>query len=65
LRHQSTESLPRVVSSSLAQYLRLKCKLPQRLTQKLGVLDAISYWYAPHLDAKLKGETILTEFVAE
>lgn len=64
VRRQSTESLPLNVSASLRQYLRYRWKLPQRLTQRIGILDAASKWYARRVDARVAGEAILTEFVA-
>jgi 2-polyprenyl-3-methyl-5-hydroxy-6-metoxy-1,4-benzoquinol methylase len=65
MRRQTTESIPQLVSASLGQYLRYKWKLPRRLTQKFGVLDVISERYAKYVDAKIVGEAILTEFIAE
>jgi predicted SAM-dependent methyltransferase len=65
VRRQTTESIPHFVSASIAQYLRYKYMLPRRLTQKLGVLDAISVWYARRVDAKGVGEAIMTEFIAD
>jgi SAM-dependent methyltransferase len=65
VRRQTTESIPQIVSASLGQYLRYKWKLPRRLTGRLGVLDAISHWYARRVDTKVSGEAIMTEFIAD
>jgi predicted SAM-dependent methyltransferase len=65
VRIQRTESIPAIVRGSLGQYLRYRWKLPRRLTNKLGILDAAAHWYAKRVDSSLNGEAILTEFVAE
>jgi 2-polyprenyl-3-methyl-5-hydroxy-6-metoxy-1,4-benzoquinol methylase len=62
---QTTESIPQFVAGSLGQYLRYKWKLPRRLTNKIGVLDTVSHWYARRVDSEVAGEAILTEFVAK
>jgi 2-polyprenyl-3-methyl-5-hydroxy-6-metoxy-1,4-benzoquinol methylase len=65
VRSQTTESIPQFVAASMRLYLRYKWKLPRRLTQKLRVIDTASNWYAHRMDAKIAGEAILTEFVAD
>lgn len=64
-RHQTTESIPRFVANSIRLYLRYNWKLPRRLTMKIGVIDTVAAWYAQRADAKLSGEAILTEFIAD
>ena len=65
VQRQTTESIPRFVARSLGVYLRYKWKLPRRLTSKIGLLDPLSHWYARRVDAKVAGEAILTEFIAD
>jgi 2-polyprenyl-3-methyl-5-hydroxy-6-metoxy-1,4-benzoquinol methylase len=65
VRRQTTESIPQIVAGSLGQYFRYKWKIPRRLTERLGVLKSLSYWYARKMDAKVAGEAIITEFVAD
>jgi 2-polyprenyl-3-methyl-5-hydroxy-6-metoxy-1,4-benzoquinol methylase len=65
VRHQSTESIPRMVEASLGQYLRHKWKLPRRLTQETGLLRSPARWYARRIDGQINGEAIITEFVAD
>ncbi len=64
VRRVSTESMPHSVSASLGQYLRYKWMVPRRFTEKTGVLNGVSNWYARRVDAKINGEAILMEFVA-
>jgi 2-polyprenyl-3-methyl-5-hydroxy-6-metoxy-1,4-benzoquinol methylase len=63
LRHQETESIPRIVESSLGQYFRYKWMLPRRLTQPTGINRLFSHWFAKRMDARVNGEAILSEFV--
>jgi SAM-dependent methyltransferase len=65
VQRQTTESIPQFVAASLRLYLRYKWKLPRRVTSKIGMLDKVAQWYAKRVDAKVAGEAILTEFVAE
>jgi 2-polyprenyl-3-methyl-5-hydroxy-6-metoxy-1,4-benzoquinol methylase len=63
MRYQKTESIPKIVESSIGLYLRYKWKLPRRITQKLGILTPISRWYADRIDRQVNGEAIITEFI--
>lgn len=65
LRHQETESLPRIVAESLRLYLRYRWWLPRRLTSHIGLIDRV--WaprFARRMDGCCSGEAILTEFIA-
>jgi 2-polyprenyl-3-methyl-5-hydroxy-6-metoxy-1,4-benzoquinol methylase len=64
VRRQTTESIPRFVASSMRLYLRYNWKIPRRLTARIGLIDTVANWYAPRIDAKVSGEAILTEFIA-
>jgi 2-polyprenyl-3-methyl-5-hydroxy-6-metoxy-1,4-benzoquinol methylase len=63
---QATESMVPQVAASIGLFLRYRCFLPRRLTQHFGApLDFASQWYARRVDAKVNGEAVLTEFVAD
>jgi 2-polyprenyl-3-methyl-5-hydroxy-6-metoxy-1,4-benzoquinol methylase len=64
VRHQATESIPRIVEASLGQYFRYKWMLPRKLTQETGALGPIAKWYARRMDQKCNGEAVITEFVS-
>jgi 2-polyprenyl-3-methyl-5-hydroxy-6-metoxy-1,4-benzoquinol methylase len=64
LRYQTTESIPRIVEGSLGQYFRYKWMLPRTLTQNTRALRVLARWYARHMDERINGEAIITEFVA-
>lgn len=64
-RHQSTESIPRIVEASLGQYFRYRWKLPRTLTQETGALRPLARWYASRMDKTCNGEAVITEFVSD
>ena len=66
VRHQETESVPRIVAESLRLYLRYRWWLPRRLTSSIGLIERT--WaprFARRMDGRCCGEAILTEFAVD
>jgi 2-polyprenyl-3-methyl-5-hydroxy-6-metoxy-1,4-benzoquinol methylase len=63
LRKQETESIPRIVEASIAEYLRYRWFVPRKLTQSTKILSSPARWYAARSDRETRGEAILTEFI--
>ena len=60
-----TDTMPGAAAASIRQLLRRRYKIPQRLSQRLGLIDTIvAPRVARRLDTSLQGEAILAEFVA-
>lgn len=66
VKDQTTVSWPHHVAESIRTYLRFRWYLPRRLTRRLSfVVDPAARRFAEWADAKVLGEGLLTNFVAD